>query len=175
MTLDLFSIPLASLKRTEGAKKDFRLTGAMDGVLSVGLTTLPAGREILIVGSLESAGDGVLVTATLSLDLDLTCGRCLIQFSQMTKIDLQELFVYPEKHQAYEDEDVSYIDNETIDLSDSIRDAIILDQVLSPVCRPDCLGLCPECGSDLNSDPDHGHGPGVDSRWLTLSEWGKIA
>jgi uncharacterized protein len=37
-----------------------------------------------------------------------------------------------------------------------------------PLCRDDCSGLCAECGANLNDDPDHRHGPRLDTRWDAL-------
>jgi uncharacterized protein len=37
-------------------------------------------------------------------------------------------------------------------------------------CRPDCAGLCPRCGANLNEDPDHHHEAEPDQRWAKLSE-----
>jgi uncharacterized protein len=57
-----------------------------------------------------------------------------------------------------------------LDLRAWTQDALSLavpDQIL---CRPDCAGLCPKCGADLNEDPDHRHEPEPDNRWAKLSE-----
>ena len=170
-----FLVSLTDLKRTAGARKDLSLFAAYNQSINVGLVCLPAGREISIDVVLESVGDGVLVSATAELTLDCQCSRCLTQFSQEITTDIQELFVYPEREQEYEEEDVRRIQEERIDLGPPIRDAVILDQPLNPLCIPDCRGLCPQCGTDLNTDPFHDHGEGVDSRWLTLTEWGKIS
>ena len=47
-------------------------------------------------------------------------------------------------------------------------DAVVLDLPFTPLCRDDCLGLCPTCGFVLNDDPDHSHGEQVDPRWEAL-------
>jgi uncharacterized protein len=38
------------------------------------------------------------------------------------------------------------------------------------LCRPDCLGLCPQCGANLNADPEHAHAEAPDPRWAKLRE-----
>jgi uncharacterized protein len=48
-----------------------------------------------------------------------------------------------------------------------VHDAIFLELPLAPLCRPDCQGLCPECGADKNEAPCECPGP-VDPRWATL-------
>ena len=57
---------------------------------------------------------------------------------------------------------------DTVDLTGPIRDEVALAIPVRPVCRPDCRGLCPTCGTDLNSDPDHGHDEGTDSPFAVL-------
>jgi uncharacterized protein len=51
-----------------------------------------------------------------------------------------------------------------------VREAVLLDLPLAPLCRPDCAGLCPECGADLNAG-DCGHRPNAtDPRWTALDD-----
>ena len=171
----LFIIALTTLKRTEGAATSLKFTAELSDPITMGLTTIPAGRDIVVQGQLQSVGDGVLVMADVSTQRDYQCSRCLKLDSEDVEIAIQELFVYPERNQEYQGEDVSYISDDSINLEESIRDALILDQPLSPVCTPDCLGLCPTCGADLNAEPEHNHDDNIDTRWLTLSEWGKMS
>ena len=170
-----FVVHLRDLKRTQGARKEFSLQGGLDEDISTGLIHLPKASPIHVEGWLESVGDGVLVTATVSAEIDAQCSRCLTDFAHTTEVDIQELFVYPDHIEEYTDEDVSAIHDDVIDLTETVRDAIILDQPVVELCTPDCLGLCPVCGADLNEDPDHSHPEAVDSRWLGLAEWGKMS
>ena len=172
--MSTFDLSLRELKRTPGAKKDFSLQGCFPIEIVTGLISWPAQRYADLTGTLESVGDGVLVKGTADVLLEAECSRCLTVFPMPTQAEFQELFVYPEHQTEYEAEDVSLIHEETIDLADLVRDSIILVQPLIPLCQPDCLGLCPSCGAELNTDPEHGHDDTVDSRWLGLAEWGKM-
>ncbi|MFH1475453.1 MAG: DUF177 domain-containing protein, partial [Chloroflexota bacterium] len=61
-------------------------------------------------------------------------------------------------------------DHHDLDLEPLAREAILLAAPIAPVCRPDCRGLCAECGIDLNTGPhDHGEAPG-DPRLAKLGE-----
>ncbi|MEP7003395.1 MAG: DUF177 domain-containing protein [Chloroflexota bacterium] len=55
----------------------------------------------------------------------------------------------------------------TVDLTDLLREELILATPLAPLCREDCAGLCPACGEDLNERP-HTHRDAVDTRWSAL-------
>jgi uncharacterized protein len=65
-----------------------------------------------------------------------------------------------------------YLEGEILDLRAWGRDALALALPTQVLCRPDCAGLCAECGADLNrASPEHGHGPRQpDQRWAKLSE-----
>ena len=169
-----FLLGLRELRRTLGAKKDFSVQGFLDHDVSTGLIWWPADRTVKVEGSMESVGDGVLVRAKAHVVIDAQCSRCLTGFAHPVDADIQELFVYPEHAQEYSDEDVHLVGEDTIDLTAMVHDAIILDQPLILLCRPDCRGLCQVCGADRNADPDHEHDEAIDSRWLRLGEWGKM-
>lgn len=54
-----------------------------------------------------------------------------------------------------------------VDLTPLLREELILVTPVAPLCRPDCAGLCPECGEDLNLRP-HAHVEQIDQRWTAL-------
>jgi len=68
---------------------------------------------------------------------------------------------------AVDDEESYLIEHGFIDLAPLAHDAILLDLPLAPLCRPDCQGLCPYCGGDLNDVACDCQAP-LDSRWATL-------
>ena len=175
MTASPFSLGLRDLKRTPGAIMEFAFQAGFEEDIQTGLVVLPEGREVDVEGTLESVGDGVLATALASADLDAQCSRCLTQFTLPVEAEIQELFVYPEHGREYEEEGVTPIHDEAVDLTEAIHDAIILEMPQIPLCSEDCLGLCPVCGTDMNADPDHRHDDAVDSRWLSLAQWGKMS
>jgi uncharacterized protein len=87
------------------------------------------------------------------------------------QIGLTELFAYPDSttEATTEEDEVGHIVDDTIDLEQSIIDAVGVDLPFSPVCRPDCPGLCPECGVPLAAEPGHHHDR-IDPRWAKLAE-----
>ncbi|MDR1807210.1 MAG: DUF177 domain-containing protein [Propionibacteriaceae bacterium] len=133
------------------------------------LIKLPRGGLIVLDLTLEAVGEGILVTGTADCTLEGQCARCLTPFERPTEVTFQELFVY-EGHAA-DDEDVSRVVAEIIDLEPVVRDAIVLDLPLAPLCEENCAGLCAECGANLNEEPDHSHGEKADARWAGLSDW----
>ncbi len=111
--------------------------------------------------------EGVLVTGTAVVQLSGECVRCLVGISDELEIDVQELFTYAESD-ASEDE-ASRLEGDLIDLEPLLRDQVVLDLPFQPVCSPDCAGLCPVCGANLNENPEHEHSDSVDPRWAELA------
>jgi uncharacterized protein len=94
------------------------------------------------------------------------CMRCLADAAPEVAVDAREV------HQPGVDSDQlesPYVYDDELSLTDWARDALALALPSQIVCRPDCAGLCPECGEDLNVSP-HEHERPPDPRWSKLSE-----
>ena len=120
---------------------------------------------------LESVSEGVLVTGTVSGATTGECVRCLTPLEGRVEVGLTELFAYPDSatQATTEEDEVGRVVDDTIDLEQSIIDAFGLELPFSPVCNPDCPGLCPECGVQLADEPGHHHDL-IDPRWAKLAE-----
>lgn len=157
------------LGRRVGAMKEIqRVAEAPDGI-GTDVIGVPSGSPIALELRLESVVEGVLVTGIAEVSLQGQCARCLERISSTEEIELQELYLYPDKE--LDDDEASRLEGDLIDLEPLLRDTVVLDLPFTPVCRPDCAGLCVECGANLNNDPDHRHGDRVDPRWAELVNW----
>lgn len=96
------------------------------------------------------------------------CMRCLADASPAVAVDAREV----DQPGGGEELESPYLDDEDVlDVSRWTRDALALALPAQILCRPDCLGLCPECGVDLNTaGPEHHHDKGPDPRWAKLRE-----
>lgn len=136
--------------------------------LGIDMIKVPVGAELVLDLRIESVMEGVLVSGVVTAPLVGECGRCLEPVTSSVEVELQELYAYPES-QATDDEEVSRLVGDLIDLSPALRDAVVLALPLSPLCQDDCPGLCVECGARL-ADVDCGHFQApVDPRWATLT------
>ena len=128
----------------------------------------PEGADLLLDLRLESVVEGVLATGRVSGSLVGECVRCLDPVEVEVDADFQELFYYdPQELTAEEREEALAVVEELVDVESLVRDAVMLDLPLQPLCEPDCPGLCPECGAALAEDPEHSH-ESVDPRWAAL-------
>jgi len=111
-----------------------------------------------IIGSLKltRTTHGILAEAHYSVQVEQECGRCLDPARSTIESDLREEFLpslnivtgLPEIIPADPDEP-RVGPNHVLDLTESIRQDIVVQQPLQPLCRPDCPGLCVDCGSEL--------------------------
>jgi len=113
--------------------------------------------------------EGVLVTGTARAGLEGECVRCLEPIRDELEGPFQELFVYADHALSGEDDEVSKLEGDLVDLEPLLRDAVVLALPFQPLCQDDCPGLCPECGARLADDPDHGHEAAIDPRWAKLT------
>ena len=161
-----------------------RRPGSMHGVsrtvpapadLGIEVLRVPEGSQVELDLRLEAVMEGVLVTGTALAALEGECVRCLGPITDELEVDLQELYVYDDRdHDPDEDDEVSMLQDDLLDLEPLLRDAVVLALPFQPLCQPDCPGLCVECGARLLDDPDHGHEEPVDPRWAALAELAEL-
>lgn len=96
-----------------------------------------------------------------------SCMRCLEDAQPVTAVDAREV----EQSGGGEELSSPYVEGESLDLVAWARDAFALALPAQVICRPDCAGLCPKCGANLNAvGADHHHDPPPDPRWAKLRE-----
>lgn len=101
-------------------------------------------------------GTELVVRGSLEEDFAAVCSRCAKNFTFTSEVrDYTASFEVDEKTQF-------------VDLTEDLRQSIILALPTYPVCRQDCKGLCPVCGKDLNEGPCHCKTAVADSRWAAL-------
>ena len=119
----------------------------------------------------------IIVTGTLMTSLVGTCSRCLEEFTY------SEAFTITEEYFPTIDiitgrplpapEDLSSFtidDNHILDLTEAVRQYIILAMPMQPLCRKDCAGICPVCGQNQNAQPCDCIRDDLDSRWTVLQD-----
>ncbi|MFA5711367.1 DUF177 domain-containing protein [Mycolicibacterium sp.] len=139
--------------------------------IGLDLIAIEAGAPLELDLRFESVSEGVLVTGSVSAPTSGECSRCLSPLTSAVRIDLTELYAFPDSatEQSSEADEVGHVVNDTVDLEQAIVDAVGLELPLSPVCAPDCEGLCPHCGIALAEEPGHSHEL-IDPRWAKLAD-----
>jgi uncharacterized protein len=137
------------------------------------LVGVPEGAPLDLDLQLESATEGVLVTGMVTTTVAGECGRCLAPVTDEFAVEVFELFAYPGSATAEttDEDEVDRVVDDMIDVEPVVRDAVVLGLPLTPLCRPDCAGLCSTCGQRLDDLPaGHAHEV-LDPRWAALTEW----
>ena len=136
--------------------------------LDIGETTVDDAVEM--VAQLDSIPEGILVRGEASTIAQHRCARCLIEWEAPVAASFAELFARTSRPELA-DEDQYLIDHAGfIDLGPLVHDEISLALPPDPLCRPDCAGLCPTCGADLNMSPCGGHGDDASSPFAALKQ-----
>lgn len=176
-----FLLNTHEVPRRAGEMKEYQLDIPAPFRIGVPLIGVPEGDLIEIDVRCESVTEGILITAELYTVAHGECIRCLDPVEEVVDRTIQELYRYSatddkgrkSKKSADEvdldEEEALFIEGEIADLELPILDAIVLSLPVNPLCDPDCLGLCPECGRKWENLPeDHQHEV-IDARWSGLS------
>lgn len=161
------------LGRRPGSQREVSRTVPAPADLGIAVLSVPEGAPVEVDLRLEAVMEGVLVTGSATAGLVGECARCLEEVAEEISVSFQELYVYDDRDgppAEEQDDDVSRLEGDLLDLEPVLRDAVVLALPFQPLCREDCPGLCAECGARLADDPDHGHEPAIDPRWAKLAE-----
>ncbi len=111
----------------------------LDGIVNIGRTP-----------------QGLVLQADFSAETTVMCVRCLQDSDQELDWSFTELYAFDKRSET--DSELILPEDGHIDLAEMIREYALLEVPISPICKPDCQGLCAECGQNLN-EKDCGHKP----------------
>lgn len=165
-----FVLDVRSLIGKPGAYERLQLSGSAGAGVTTQSVTVDEAAEVSADLMLESVREGILVTGSVRAIGEAACSRCLDPVQVALTSDLQELYAWTEQEAEVDDlgEPGPHLDGDLLDLRPAIRDGLILEMPVAPLCSPDCPGLCPQCGARLADEPDHAHEQ-TDPRWAALS------
>jgi uncharacterized protein len=172
MATEPFVVPVGRLRRSrtqpqhEVRRGEVALAGPLDEAVDPGRSVVPAGAEAEVDVVLTPFEGGLEVVGTVTAPWEGICRRCAVPVSGVLSVKVRERFGDPAGG-ATADEDFYPIVDDHIDLGPLVRDAIVLELPMAPLCREDCAGLCPQCGADRNEAPCGCVAP-TDPRWANL-------
>lgn len=134
-------------------------------------------RPIHLDAVLTKTGNNIVIQAKITTAVTFDCSRCLVAFDESFACQVDVLYektdrVLSEMEDIDESEDIEVLDHDAkeIHLGRRIEEAIALAMPLKPLCREDCQGLCPSCGTDLNKSTCNCRKESGDPRWQVLKE-----
>jgi uncharacterized protein len=132
----------------EGLELDYKETipieeALLDGPVDVRLSVRKVGRELVLSGRFTAA-------------VRLQCGRCLKEFTKDLDLPVDVVYDAVEdmegRRELKRDEmDTGFYRGEELDVDELVREQLLLDIQMKPLCNENCKGLCPHCGTDLNT------------------------
>ena len=156
-----FRVPVARLRRVIGTRWHERRQGTVDDLECSG-SAVPAGSPIEVDVVLDAVIGGVSVTGTVRAPWAGECRRCLAPASGTLEVPVRELYT-----EDGDGEETYPLVDDVVDLEPLAHDAVLLELPVAPLCRPDCLGLCPSCGANRNEETCTCEPP-ADPRWAAL-------
>jgi len=147
----------ALLKSEPGAQRTFDVDVDISGIDQDLVLTRPLTGKLRLLRT----DSGILATGRLQTEARVPCRRCLEPMIVGVEIELEEefqpsidIFTGAAIAPADGEDEVTRIDDHHIlDLTEVVRQDLLLAIPTSPLCRPDCRGLCPTCGANLNEEP----------------------
>lgn len=151
----------------------------------VSLPALEIAEDVTLAAPVEGdvqlsrAGRTILARGRVRTAIVEPCARCLVDTAAPVEAEFEEHALpsididtgLPVTVAEDETEALRLDDHHELDLTETVREAISLAEPLVPLCRPDCRGLCLECGADLNADPAHHHvDDAIDPRLAALAD-----
>ena len=163
---DSFDLARLRLSSGEGRRLDLHVTlEALD--LSGQRYALAPDPAPLRLDVSRTTQDGWALRMRFETRLEGPCMRCLEPAAPAVSLDAREV----DQPGAGEELDSPYVREAVLDLRAWARDTVALALPSQVLCRPDCAGICPVCGADLNqAGPEHGHERAPDPRWAKLRE-----
>ena len=126
-------------------------------------------------GTVKRSGNEVFVTGHVETRAQLECDRCLKPLELPVSSDFALEYITGEDYESSsvaalseEEMSVSVFDGQTIDVDEIVKEQILLAVPVRTLCSPDCKGICPECGIDLNTGRCKCAADEVDPRWAAL-------
>jgi len=153
-------VDVGDLVGSPGASKE--VSGEHPVSLRLGDVTVKG--SMLVEGEVRGTVEGVIAHFNTVAPAHFVCVRCLSEW------DDEVVAAGTQHFSRVADEDGYAIVDHQVDLSGPATDELALSLPAAPRCRPDCRGLCPICGTDLNTNPCDGHGEESDSPFAVLKD-----
>jgi uncharacterized protein len=176
------------LPRRAGEMREYEITIDQHPPVGIALLAIPADAPIYVDLRLQAVAEGVLVSGEVRAEAVGECTRCLEPVSFDVDESFTELYNYeidprqkggsksvkkaaPVEVEVGDEDEQLWMEGDLINLEAPIRDAVILNMPIHPLCSEDCLGLCPGCGQKWADLPDEHEHAVSDIRWAGLENW----
>lgn len=162
------------LKEPTGGTRKYELNETLDDLDPLLVIQSPIVGRVKFTKILQ----GILAQGKFRTEVEVNCNRCLEPFDLPVAFEIEEEFRpsvdlqtgarLPQDEEA--DEATQISEQNILDLSEVARQALLIAMPAAATCRPDCAGLCPHCGQNLNEGPCDCTDDTLDPRWASLRD-----
>ena len=161
-----WAISVAQVASRAGQSKEIDATFPAPSGIGDEIVGVEEGADVAVVGSFDSIVDGLIFSARISAPVHAECTRCLKPIKRDWTVNVTSFFPYEDKSANVASGKGGKNGKDSYPLLEGgswaniealLRDTLVEELPLQPLCKPDCLGLCSQCGADLNEEPDHHH------------------
>ena len=145
-----WAVSVAQVASRPGQSKEIDATFPAPSGIGDEIVGVDEGADVSVVGSFDSIVDGLILNARISAPVHAECTRCLKPIQRDWTVNVTSFFPYEDTYPLLDG-------GAWADLEALLRDTLVEELPLQPLCKPDCKGLCSQCGIDLNENPDHQH------------------
>jgi uncharacterized protein len=157
-------VHVADLRRSPGSRRPVSLEAVLDDLAVTG-SSVPEGAPVQADLVVESVPDGIVVTGTVTAPWAGSCRRCLGPAAGEVRVALREIYEpHPVEGETWP------LEGDRVDVEPVVREAVLLELPMVPLCRETCAGICPECGIDRNAGECDCLVEVRDDRWAALAE-----
>lgn len=139
-------LELQKLDIEEGSSQSFAFKETSVGDLPGVTLVEPVTGQFL----LSNLGIGYQFSGSFSTRVSQPCVRCLEPVVESLEFEVNETYLLSGEEDP-DQEDVFALESGVLDVSDVVRQNLLIEVTEFPLCKEDCRGLCPECGANLNS------------------------
>ena len=161
------TLNLRTIKLRSGEQYRDELEIELEPLELGGQSYLPVPQKVPAEVTITRASTGTVFELSYRVSLHGPCYRCLEDAALELPISARE---YQATTPESDEMRTPYLEDDKLDLSSWARDALALALPDKILCKPDCAGLCPVCGKDLNAEPHTHDEEKSDSRWAALAE-----
>ena len=162
------SVSLRTIRLRPGEEHREEQEVALEPLWLGGQRYLPVPEKVRAELAIAKASSGTVFELRFRTRLHGPCYRCLAD--AVVDVEIAGREYQATSPEGADELETPYVENEQLDLSGWARDALVLELPDKILCRPDCAGLCPVCGRDLNVEPHVHENEEPDSRWAALTE-----
>lgn len=163
-------VNVSQIRRTEGGTIGFELVEDFPP-FQFGGEVVSFASPVHVQLQVTNTGKSLFAMGTACTSLKAACGRCLEEFIQPLDAPYEDEWVFGQQASEEQDDTVLMFEKDEIEISERVFEQIVLALPMKFICSPECQGLCPSCGANLNASQCNCVKDDLDPRLAELAKW----